>query len=76
MRKALLYLAICVSLLMATFGTVSSRSFAPKAQDQDDPACRDACVREFQSCYQAAYPSKPEGQKCLAAYRHCIAHCK
>ena len=76
MRKPVLFLAICISLLILTFGTVSTSSLAPKLQDQDDPACRDACVREFQACYQAVYPDRAAGHKCLAAYRHCIAGCK
>jgi len=76
MRKAICFVALCTLLSIATFSTVSGGSPAPKAQDQDDAACRNACFVEYQSCFFAAYPSKPEMNKCLAAYRHCIAHCK
>jgi hypothetical protein len=76
MKKAIRYVITCVLFLIATFGTVSSSSRVDKATVQDDPACRNACFTEYQTCFFAAYPSKPEMQKCLAAYHHCIAHCK
>jgi hypothetical protein len=76
MRKLARYLIRCTVLLVVTFGTASSNAPAIRAQDADDPACRSSCFVEFQACYFAAYPSRPETNKCLAAYRHCIAHCK
>ena len=76
MRKATRYVVTCLLFLIATFGTVSSSSRVRTPKDQDDPACRDACFREYQSCFFAAYPSKRATQKCLAAYHHCIGQCK
>ena len=76
MRRLARYLLLCTVLLLVGYGILSSNSVSPRAQDQDDPACRDICFQQFQACYFAAFPSRPETHKCLAAYRHCIAHCK
>lgn len=77
MRRLTRYLVLCTLLMLVAFGTLSSNSPAPRAQtDHDlDPACQFSCFVEFQACYFAAFPSKSEGNKCNAAYKHCIAHC-
>lgn len=75
MKKLTRYLLPCFVLLVLTFGTVSSNTLAPRPQNEDDPACSFNCFVQFQACYFAAFPSRSEGNKCVAAYRHCIAHC-
>jgi hypothetical protein len=76
MRRLTRPVVLCSVLLLTVFGTLSNNLLAPRAQDQDDPACRQSCFLEFQTCYFAALGSKSAGNKCLAAYKHCVAQCK
>ena len=76
MKRIARYLACCTVLMMLTFGTaVSSHSLAPRVLNQDDPECRRECEQQLLECFFTVQRRSDE-HKCVAKYRHCIAHCK
>jgi len=76
MKKYFRYLTLCALLSLLTFGSsASSNSSAARPQRPLDPVCVSACQQIFSECFANA-PTPADQHQCLAAYRHCIAHCK
>ena len=76
MKKIIRCLSLCPIILMVTLGSsASSNSSAPRAQDQVDPECQKACEQQLLECFFTVQ-TRADGNKCIAAYRRCRAHCK
>jgi hypothetical protein len=70
------YIALCAVVLLMTLGSsASSSSSAPRAQNQEIEECQQACEQQLLECFFTVQ-SHADGNRCLAAYRRCRAHCK
>lgn len=70
------YIALCTVVLLITLGSsVSSSSSAPPAQEQTAEECQQACEQQLLECFFTVQ-THADGNRCLAAYRQCRAHCK